>query len=157
MNSHTPFLERAIALAIAQCQAGAGGPFGAVVVREGVIIAEGWNQVTSTHDPTAHAEIVAIRRACAALGRFSLAGCTLYSSCEPCPMCLGAVYWARLDGLHYAATRQDAASAGFDDALIYRELPLPPGARRLPTVHHPLPESTAPFAAWNALAHRIPY
>ena len=115
-------MRRAIAIADENVRAGRGGPFGAVVVRDGAIVAEGTNLGTSTNDPTAHAEVVAIRNACRALAKFRLAGCELYASCEPCPLCLGAVYWARLDRLWFAAGRHDAEAAGFDDSHIYREL-----------------------------------
>lgn len=126
-------MRRAIALADGNVTAGRGGPFGAVVARDGVIVAEGTNLVTSTNDPTAHAEVVAIRNACRTRATFRLAGCEIYASCEPCPMCLGAVYWARLDRLYFAAGREDAADAGFDDRAIYRELALALDARRIPT------------------------
>src|SRR5262249_17723277 len=116
------FMRRAIELSLEQARSGAGGPFGAVIVRDGRIIAEGANRVTPSHDPTAHAEIVAIRNACAALHDFSLAGCEIYTSCEPCPMCLAAIYWARLDRIHYANDRADAAGIGFDDAFLYEEI-----------------------------------
>lgn len=127
------YLERAIELAgIGMARAG-GGPFGAVVVRGDQIVAEGFNQVTGSLDPTAHAEVGAIRSACQALATFSLQGCEIYSSCEPCPMCLSAIYWARLDRLYYAATRTDAAEIGFDDAFLYTELALDPAERSLPS------------------------
>lgn len=116
------YLERAIELAQQGMERGLGGPFGAVVVRDDQILAEGCNQVTTALDPSAHAEVVAIRAACQRLGSFSLAGCQIYSSCEPCPMCLAAIYWARLDGLYFAASRQDAAAIGFDDEFLYLEL-----------------------------------
>src|SRR5262245_29961376 len=119
------FLREAIRLSIDKMQANEGGPFGAVIVRDGQIIGRGWNRVTSTNDPTAHAEIVAIRDACSRLKTFSLAGCEIYSSCEPCPLCLAAIFWARLDRIFYAATCEDAAAAGFDDGILYRELALP--------------------------------
>jgi guanine deaminase len=128
------YLERAIELAGIGMAQGHGGPFGAVVVRGDQILAEAFNQVTGSHDPTAHAEIGAIRTACRALGTFSLAGCEIYSSCEPCPMCLSAIYWARLDRLYFAATRSDAAEIGFDDAFLYTELTLDPTERQLPSV-----------------------
>lgn len=155
--SDLEFLKRAAALSHAQVQADDGGPFGAVIVKGGRIIAEGANEVTSSNDPTAHAEIVAIRRACAALGTFSLAGATIYASCEPCPMCLAAIYWARLDRLVFANTRSEAAHIGFDDALIYDEIPKAIGARTLPTLHLPLPEAAAAFAAWQAKPDKIEY
>jgi guanine deaminase len=156
-NASDRFLERALRLAEKNAASGRGGPFGAVIVRNGTIIAEGVNLVTGGCDPTAHAEIMAIRAACRHLGTFDLSGCVLYASCEPCPMCLGAVYWARLDRLVYAATRADAAAAGFDDALIYDELPLEPAERSLPTVHTPHPDRGRPFAAWAAQSDRKEY
>jgi len=127
------YLERAIELAGEGMVKGLGGPFGAVVVQGNQILAEGQNQVTSAFDPTAHAEVVAIRRACQALGGFSLAGCQIYSSCEPCPMCLAAIYWARLDGLFFAASRSDAAAIGFDDEFLYVELGKNAAERKLPS------------------------
>lgn len=127
------YLERAIELAGEGMVKGLGGPFGAVVVQGNQIVAEGQNQVTSSFDPTAHAEVVAIRRACQALGGFSLAGCQIYSSCEPCPMCLAAIYWARLDGLYFAASRNDAAAIGFDDEFLYLELGKNASERKLPS------------------------
>ncbi|MFY8156844.1 MAG: nucleoside deaminase [Rhabdaerophilum sp.] len=151
-------LARAVKLSRAHMEAGAGGPFGAVIAtKDGRVIAEGWNGVTSGNDPTAHAEVVAIRRACAALGTFDLSGHVIYSSCEPCPMCLGAVYWARLERLVFANSRADAAAIGFDDARIYDEIPKPIEARLLPTVHRPSREATAVFAEWLKKADRIPY
>jgi len=151
-------LARAVQLSRLHMDEGAGGPFGAVIAtKDGRIIAEGWNGVTSGNDPTAHAEVVAIRRACAALGTFDLSGHVIYSSCEPCPMCLGAVYWARLERLVFANSRADAAAIGFDDARIYDEIPKPIEARLLPTVHRPSREATAVFAEWLKKADRIPY
>lgn len=144
-------------LACEHAAAGAGGPFGAVIALRGEIVGEGWNKVTSTNDPTAHAEMVAIRSATRRLGRFDLRGATLYTSCEPCPMCLGAAYWARLDRVLWAATREQAAAAGFDDAFIYDEVPKPPGARALPMGHLPLDTGDDPFAIWLAKADRIRY
>ena len=150
-------LREAIRLSRDRMRQGRGGPFGAVVVRDATIVARGWNAVTSSNDPTAHAEVVAIRRACRKLGTFSLAGCVLYASCEPCPMCLAAAYWARVDRLVYAATRDDAARAGFDDALLYREIPLAPAARTLPTSQLLRGEATAVFDEWLAKDDRVPY
>lgn len=151
-------LARAVQLSRLHMEEGAGGPFGAVIAtKDGRIIAEGWNGVTSGNDPTAHAEVVAIRRACAALGTFDLSGHVIYSSCEPCPMCLGAIYWARLERLVFANSRADAAAIGFDDARIYDEIPKPIEARLLPTVHRPSREATAVFAEWLKKADRIPY
>lgn len=134
-----------------------GGPFAALVVREGEIIATGTNRVTSDNDPTAHAEMVAIRRACAKLGRFHLHGCDLYTSCEPCPMCLGAIYWAHLDRIYYANTRDDAAQIGFDDALIYKELNAPLDNRQIPTVQLLAEEAISVFEAWEAKVDKIRY
>jgi tRNA(Arg) A34 adenosine deaminase TadA len=151
------FLRRAVELACGSVRAGRGGPFGAVIARGGGILAEGVNLVTSSHDPTAHAEICAIRSACAKLGLFELRGCEIYSSCEPCPMCLGAIYWARLDALYYAATREDAAAAGFDDSFIYDEIPLPHERRSLRSGNALRAEGAAPFALWRASADKIPY
>ena len=150
-------LFRAVELASEQVRTRRGGPFGAVIVKDGAVIAEGGNEVTSGNDPTAHAEIVAIRRACRALGSFSLAGATIYASCEPCPMCLGAIYWARIERLVFANTRAQAAAIGFDDALIYDEIPKAIGERRLATVHLPLAEGEAAFAAWAGMADKVAY
>jgi len=150
------FMRRAIDLARQSVDAG-GGPFGAVVVRDGRVIAEGTNAVTSRNDPTAHAEIVAIRAACARLGRFSLAGCEIYSSGEPCPMCLGAIYWARLDRVFYAADRTDAARIGFDDAAIYDEIALPAEERRIPMRRLLTEEAQAVLDAWRDKPDKTPY
>jgi tRNA(Arg) A34 adenosine deaminase TadA len=151
------FMREAIRISVEKMRDGLGGPFGAVVVKEDRIIARGWNQVTSAKDPTAHAEIVAMREACRQLGDFRLPGCELYSSCEPCPMCLGAIYWARLDRLYFAATRQDAAEAGFDDEWLYREIALPVVQRRLPTTQLLREAALDAFAQWKAKPNRIPY
>lgn len=145
------YLRHAIELAKQGMGGGFGGPFGAVVVRGEEVLAEGYNQVTSSGDPTAHAEIVAIRRACQALESFSLAGCEIYSSCEPCPMCLGAVYWARLDGLYFAASRADAASIGFDDELLYEEMDRPIAERRLLTKQALRDEAARAMLGFKAL------
>lgn len=151
------FLQDAIALAIENVRVGGGGPFGAVVVRDGVMIGRGVNRVTCTHDPTAHAEVVAIREACARLGTHRLDGCEIFASCEPCPMCLAAIYWARVDRLHFAATRADAASAGFDDDHIYREIALPANRRSLPTVQSLREAALVAFDAWRATPNKTPY
>jgi len=151
------FMEEAIRLSIEHMRAGHGGPFGAVVVRDRLILGRGWNQVTSAKDPTAHAEIVAIREACSRLGTFRLDGCEIYASCEPCSMCLGAIYWARLDRLYFAATRDDAAAAGFEDATIYREIALPRGARKLPSIQLLRDSAVSLFAEWQAMPDRIRY
>jgi tRNA(Arg) A34 adenosine deaminase TadA len=150
-------MREAIRLSLEKMRAGQGGPFGAVIVRDGEIIARGWNQVTSANDPTAHAEVVAIRAACQRLGTFRLDGCEIYASCEPCPMCLSAIYWARLGRLCFAATRQDAADAGFDDDFIYREIPKPPGERALPTTQVLRAAALAAFAEWKAKGDKTPY
>ena len=151
------FLREAIRLSVEKMGAGEGGPFGAVIVRNGQIVGRGWNRVTSTNDPTAHAEIVAIRDACGRLESFSLVGCEIYTSCEPCPMCLAAIYWARLDRITYAATCQDAAAAGFDDSQFYHELSLAPGARSIPMAQDLRPEACEAMDAWRRKADRIKY
>jgi tRNA(Arg) A34 adenosine deaminase TadA len=151
------FLQRAIALAIENVNSGQGGPFAALIVKDGKIIAEGVNRVTSGNDPTAHAEIEAIREACRVIGNFQLSGCDLYASCEPCPMCFGAIYWARPDRVFYAATAADAAAAGFDDAFIYQELRRPPGTRRLPVTQLLDPEALRPFQVWLSSSSKKPY
>jgi len=152
------FLREAISLARAGMERGDGGPFGCVIVKDGSVIGRGNNRVTSTNDPTAHAEVVAIRAACAALRSFQLDGCVLYTSCEPCPMCLGAIYWARPDRIVFAATRADAADAGFDDQLIYDELPLAPELRRISTTSSLLRnEACALFSTWKEKEDRVRY
>jgi guanine deaminase len=134
-----------------------GGPFAALVVKDGVVIAEGANQVTRTNDPTAHAEIVAIREACRVLGEFQLAGCDIYTSCEPCPMCLGAIYWARPARVFFAATEADAGAAGFDDAFIYRQIDMPPAERSIPMMQVVDEGATRPFEEWVSKADREAY
>lgn len=151
------FLREAIRLSVEKMQANEGGPFGTVVVRGPDVVGRGWNRVTSTNDPTAHAEVVAIRDACARLGTFSLAGCDVYCSCEPCPMCLAAIYWARLDRIYYAGSSSDAAAAGFDDSAFYRELALPVEARSVPMVQALRGEAQAAFIAWLNKPDRVPY
>jgi tRNA(Arg) A34 adenosine deaminase TadA len=150
------FMRRAIALSC-ESVAGNGGPFGAVIVRDGQVVAEGNNRVTSTNDPTAHAEIVAIRAACAALGRFDLRGCEIYTSCEPCPMCLAAIYWARLDRIFFGNDREAAALAGFDDEFLYREVAQPLPQRSFPIERLLGDEATAAFDAWAAKTDKLPY
>lgn len=157
MNDDDTFLARAIALSRERMEANQGGPFGAVIARDGVVLAEGWNRVTSSNDPTAHAEVTAIRRACEAVGSFELKGATLYTSCEPCPMCLASAYWARLSRIVYANTRDEAAAIGFDDAFIYDEVPKAPQERALPMVHLPRQDATDAFAAWAAKPDKISY
>ena len=141
-------MTRAIQLSIEGVQSGRGGPFGAVIVSDDKIIAEAANQVTSTNDPTAHAEVLAIRKACQILGCFELKNCELYTSCEPCPMCLGAIYWARISRIYFANTAEDAAKIGFDDSLIYGELQRPYSERRIPIVQIMREEALAAFRAW---------
>jgi len=148
---------RAIELAIGAVEENRGGPFGAVILKDGVVLAEGENRVTSDGDPTAHAEIVAIRAACERLGSHILAGCEIVSSCEPCPMCLAAIEWARLDHLTFAATRHDAAEAGFDDERLYGELAKAPEERELPTDSIMREEALGAFRAWEAKEDRKPY
>jgi len=154
---NTKFLREAILLSLEKMEAGEGGPFGAVVVREGEIVGRGWNRVPSTNDPTSHAEINAIRNACSHLGTFSLAGCEIYSSCEPCPMCFAAIYWARLDRIYYAATCKDATAAGFDDTPIYEQFALPPGSRSIQMVQDLRQEACEVFAAWLQNPDRVAY
>ena len=155
--AHPKFLRRAIELATENVVSGAGGPFGAVIVLDGRIVGEGINTVTATHDPTAHGEVNAIRAAAKALGTFTLAGCQLYTSCEPCPMCLAAAYWARIDAIYYGACAADAARAGFDDAFLYEELRKDKAARTLPATQLLGDEAWSSFAAWIASANKIEY
>ena len=151
------FMKRAIELARLGMDGGKGGPFGCVVVKDGLIVGEGSNQVTSTNDPTAHAEIVAIRNACTSIGTFQLDGCSIYTSCEPCPMCLGAIYWARPDNVFFACTREDAASVGFDDELIYNELAMPNAERTRVMLNLLRDEGVALFKAWTDKPDKIEY
>jgi tRNA(Arg) A34 adenosine deaminase TadA len=157
MGYSEDFLREAVRLSREKMETGEGGPFGAVVTKDGKIVGRGWNRVTSAKDPTAHAEIGAIRAACATLGSYSLAGCEIYSSCEPCPMCLSAIYWARLDALYFAASRADAAAAGFDDALLYDEVPLPWNSRSLKAERHLAGEAQVVFEAWRAKPDKTVY
>ena len=150
-------MREAIRLSVDRMVSGGGGPFGAVVVKDGQIVGRGWNQVVPLADPTAHAEVMAIRDACRALGTHELRGCEIYASCEPCPMCLGAIYWARFDRLWFAASREDAAAAGFDDAFLYRELAVSLDQRRIPTVQGLRSEALAAFAAWEAKPDKVRY
>jgi guanine deaminase len=157
VSGRPELMRRAIALSLQRMQAGDGGPFGAVIAKDGRIVAEGWNQVTSARDPTAHAEIVAIRAAARALGRHSLEGCELYTSCEPCPMCMAAIYWARIDRVYFGNTRKDAAAIGFDDDHIYDQLARPLEERSLPQARMLAEEARAAFDAWLANPDRVPY
>lgn len=148
---------RAIQISREKMLANEGGPFGAVIVKDGKIIAEGWNCVTSTNDPTAHAEVQAIRKACSELRDFSLAGCVIYTSCEPCPMCLAAIYWARLDKIYYANTREDAASIDFDDDFLYQEISAPIEARKIPMEQLARDTALEVFEAWQAKSDKVRY
>ena len=150
-------MRQAIELALRNVRESGGGPFAALVVREGNIIARGTNQVTATNDPTAHAEIVAIRNACAALGSFQLSGCEIYATCEPCPMCLGAIFWARPAKVFYANTKEDAARAGFDDSFIYSQIALPPPARAIPMLQMLGDEALVAFREWQKKPDKISY
>jgi guanine deaminase len=151
------YLRMAIDLAKQGMENGKGGPFGCVIVRNGLVVGYGCNEVTSTNDPTAHAEIMAIRDACRRLENYQLTGCDVYSSCEPCPMCLGALYWTRPSRIIYSASRQDAADAGFDDAFIYKEINLPDGERKIPFVHEILEESKDVFLLWKEKGNKNLY
>ena len=150
-------MARAIKLAVENVRSGHGGPFGAVIVKDSILIAEGANQVTLTNDPTAHAEVIAIRQACRKLGLFELKGCDLYTSCEPCPMCLGAIYWTRLSHVYFGSLAADASQAGFDDSFIYREIAQPHGERGIPMVQMMREEALAPLRAWQDKPDKICY
>jgi len=152
-----PFMARAIQLSLDNVLRGQGGPFGAVLVQNGTIVAEGVNRVTATPDPTAHAEVVAIREACARLGVFQLKDCELYSSCEPCPMCLGAIYWARLARVYFANFAADASKIGFDDSFIHHQLAKPFSERAIPMVQMMREQALAAFRAWQDRRDKIPY
>ncbi|HEV2318905.1 MAG TPA: nucleoside deaminase [Verrucomicrobiae bacterium] len=154
---NTNFMREAIRLSRQKMRASQGGPFGAVIIRNGKIIARGWNRVVAANDPTAHAEIMAIRGACKKLERFHLEDCELYTSCEPCPMCLGAVYWTRLKRVFYAANRRDAAAIHFDDAAIYREICLPVSRRKVPMKSLLRAEALKVFAEWRKKADKVLY
>lgn len=151
------YMKRAIELSREHMENGDGGPFGAIVVMEGRIVGEGWNCVTSTQDPTAHAEVMAIRHACRTLGNFELRGAYLFTSCEPCPMCLSAAYWARVDRIFFAATREDAARHQFDDDFIYREIPLPREKRQIPMAQIGRDDAYEVFKAWDRKSDKIRY
>lgn len=157
MSREAEYMKRALELAVENARSGRGGPFAALVVNGGEILAEGTNLVTSSNDPTAHAEVVAIRRACAALNTFQLAGCELYTSCEPCPMCLGAIYWSRPAAIYYSATHKDAAAAGFDDSFIYQQTRLPAAERQIPMRRLLVEAASTPFEAWLRNGDRVPY
>ncbi|MFQ5550107.1 MAG: nucleoside deaminase [Gemmatimonadales bacterium] len=150
-------MRRALEIAELNVSSGRGGPFGAVIVRGGEIVGEGCNTVTSGNDPTAHAEIMAIRAACGKLGDFSLSGCEIYTNCEPCPMCLAAIYWARLDRIYYANSRSDAAAIGFDDEFLYDEVALPESERKIPAERLDIEGARDAFNAWRDKPDKIPY
>ena len=150
-------MNRAVALSMRGSELGHGGPFGAVVVRGGTVVGEGWNEVLRSKDPTAHAEVVAIRNACRKLATYDLSGCEIYSSCEPCPMCLGAIYWSRIGKIYFAVNRSDAAGIEFRDEFIYEELAKPFDQRALPMVHVPCHEALDAFAAWMQRPGRVTY
>lgn len=156
-NIHTKFIKRTLELARIGVANNAGGPFGALVVKDGVIIGEGHNEVLLLNDPSAHAEITAIRRACKHLNSFQLENCTLYTSCEPCPMCLGAIYWARPIKVYFACNKKDAAAAGFDDDFIYKEIELPMNERSIPMEHIHDEECMKPFEDWQGKDNKVPY
>ena len=155
--SHENYMREAIKLAEAGMAAGHGGPFGCVIVRSGKIVGRGNNRVTSTNDPTAHAEVTAIRDACAALKTFQLTDCELYTSCEPCPMCLSAIYWARIPAIWFANSRQDAADIGFDDVFIYRQIPLPLEKRAIKIRQVLRTEGLATFKGWARKTDKVKY
>ena len=157
MSEHETFMRQAIALSRIHMSANAGGPFGAVIVLDGKVVGEGWNKVTSSNDPTAHAEVVAIREACQRLARFDLKGCVLYTSCEPCPMCLSATYWARIDKVYYANEQADAAAINFDDAFLYRQLSIPRERRSLVCEQILRDEALEVFREWDAKPDKVPY
>lgn len=156
MGNHD-FMREAIRLSVENVESGNGGPFGAVIVKDGEIIARGANQVTSSNDPTAHAEVVAIRMACEVLGTFQLDGCELYTSCEPCPMCLGAIYWARPDRIYFANTKEDAKDINFDDQFIYEEIERPIAERKLFTQQMMRDEAKVAFQKWSESTGKIEY
>lgn len=151
------FMMRAIEISIENVRSGRGGPFGAVIVKDGAIVAEGTNRVTATNDPTAHAEMVAIRAACQKLGTFDLKGCEMYVSCEPCPMCLGAIYWARIERVYFAGLAADASDAGFDDSFIYGELARPRNERKIPMVPLMRDQALEAFRIWREKPDKIAY
>jgi guanine deaminase len=153
----SPFMARAIELSTENVRTGRGGPFAAVIVKDGQIIAEGMNCVTATNDPTAHAEVVAIREACKKLGRFELNGCDIYTSCEPCPMCLGAIYWARPARIYFANRAADASKIGFDDSLIQQEIIKPHSQRKIPMIRMIGEEALEAFRTWEAKSDKVPY
>jgi guanine deaminase len=157
MSKHEDFMQMAIELAENNVVTGNGGPFGAVIVKDGMVIARSANKVVPNNDPTAHAEVSAIRLACQELGTYTLSGCEIYTSCEPCPMCLAAIYWARIDKIHYANTKADAAIIGFDDAFIYEELGKPMNERKLPVIQLMRNEALNAFKLWSEAEGKTEY
>jgi len=157
MHGNPVFMQQAIALATENVLSGNGGPFGAVIVRDGEVLATGVNLVTVGNDPTAHAEVIAIRNACSHLKTFTLQGCEIYTSCEPCPMCLSAIYWSRMGAIYFGSTAQEAADAGFDDAFLYDEVKLPHAQRSIPTTNLLRDQAISSFNAWRKYAGRIDY
>jgi guanine deaminase len=157
LHKHDGFMKRAIELSLENVRSGRGGPFGCVIAKNGNVIAEGVNEVTASNDPTAHAEILAIRRASQKLSSFELAGCDLYSSCEPCPMCLSAIYWARIEKIYFANSSADAAKIGFDDSAIYAEMKRSPEQRKIPMIQMLREDALAAFHAWETQPGKIPY
>jgi len=157
MAYNEAFMREAIRIAVENVKNGTGGPFGAVVVREGQIVATSGNTVVPDNDPTAHAEVNVIRKACRVLGSFQLTGCEIYTSCEPCPMCLGAIYWARPERVYYACTKEDAANGGFDDSFIYKEISLEGPRRCIPFIHQQTPGTGEEFRLWKASSDKVEY
>ncbi len=151
------FMQQAVEAALTGMNNNDGGPFGCVIVKDGKIVGKGHNKVTSTNDPTAHGEVMAIRDACKNLNTFNLEGCELYTSCDPCPMCLGAIYWARLEKVYYGSTQVDAANIGFDDQFIYDEIPLPYAERRIPFIQIARDIAIEPFQKWSEKEDRTDY
>ncbi len=157
MNEKQKFMNEAVLLSRRHMDQGVGGPFGCVIVKDGEIVGRGWNNVLANNDPTAHAEVMAIRDACKNLGTYQLSGCEVYTSCEPCPMCMGAIYWSRPDKVYYANTRQDAADCGFDDSFIYEELVLPLENRRIPMIPMDKTDALKVFTQWMEKEEREQY
>ena len=157
MTDHKTFMLEAIMLSRENMRSNSGGPFGAVIVKDGKVIGRGANKVTSANDPTAHAEVVAIREACRNIADFNLSGCEIYTSCEPCPMCLSAIYWARIEKIYYANTQDDAAAIDFDDAFLYKEVALPKAQRSIPCTALLHDEAIKVFEEWRQKTDKIPY
>lgn len=157
MSTNTDYMKRAIELSKINMEKGQGGPFGAIIVKDGKIIGEGWNKVTSSNDPTAHAEVEAIRQACKNVSNFDLNGAEIYTSCEPCPMCLSAIYWARISKIYFANTKKDAAKIQFDDDFIYQEIPKDMNQRKIPTTQILRDEALQVFEAWENKSDKVKY